>query len=83
MLNQADATAWMAFYCGHMLQIALELAEDSVAYADMASKFLEHYMAIATRPMRCMALDYGMMKMDFTMTIFCRAALPRRSRCDR
>jgi Glycosyl hydrolase family 63 C-terminal domain len=46
-LHQADATAWMAFYCGHMLRIALELAEDSVAYADMASKFLEHYMAIA------------------------------------
>ncbi len=46
-LNQADATAWMAFYCGHMLQMALELAEDNVAYADMASKFLEHYMAIA------------------------------------
>ena len=46
-LHQADATAWMAFYCGHMLQIALELAEDSAAYADMASKFLEHYMAIA------------------------------------
>lgn len=46
-LNQADATAWMAFYCGHMLEIALELAEDSAAYADMASKFLEHYLAIA------------------------------------
>ncbi|MDX1926935.1 MAG: glucosidase [Pirellulaceae bacterium] len=46
-LHQADATAWMAFYCGHMLRIALELAEESVAYADMASKFLEHYMAIA------------------------------------
>jgi hypothetical protein len=46
-LNQADATAWMAFYCGYMLQMAIELAEDNVAYADMASKFLEHYMAIA------------------------------------
>lgn len=46
-LNQADATAWMAFYCGIMLQIALELSQESVAYADMASKFLEHYMAIA------------------------------------
>lgn len=46
-LKQADATAWMAFFCGIMLQIALELAEDSVAYADMASKFLEHYLAIA------------------------------------
>ncbi len=46
-LNQADATAWMAFFCGYMLKMALELAEESVAYADMASKFLEHYMAIA------------------------------------
>ncbi len=46
-LNQADATAWMAFYCGCMLQMSLELAEDSTAYADMASKFLEHYLAIA------------------------------------
>jgi Glycosyl hydrolase family 63 C-terminal domain len=46
-LNQADATAWMAFYSGCMLKMALELAKDSVAYADMASKFLEHYLAIA------------------------------------
>jgi hypothetical protein len=46
-LQQADATAWMAFFCGSMLKIALELAEESVAYADMASKFLEHYLAIA------------------------------------
>ncbi|MCR9292611.1 MAG: glucosidase [bacterium] len=46
-LHQADATAWMAFFCGIMLDIALELATDSPAYADMASKFLEHYIAIA------------------------------------
>ncbi|MEZ6134709.1 MAG: glucosidase [Pirellulaceae bacterium] len=46
-LRQADATAWMAFFCGNMLQMALELAEESVAYADMASKFLEHYLSIA------------------------------------
>ncbi|QDV22447.1 MGH1-like glycoside hydrolase domain-containing protein [Aureliella helgolandensis] len=46
-LNQADATAWMAFFCGNMLQMAIELGEDSIAYADMASKFLEHYMEIA------------------------------------
>ncbi len=46
-LRQADATAWMAFFCGNMLNMALELAEDSNAYADMASKFLEHYIAIA------------------------------------
>lgn len=46
-LDQADATAWMAFFCGYLLRMALELADESVAYGDMASKFLEHYMAIA------------------------------------
>ena len=46
-LRQADATAWMAFFCGNMLKISLELARDSNAYSDMASKFLEHYLSIA------------------------------------
>ncbi len=36
-----------AFYCGTMLQIALELATADDAYDDMASKFFEHYIAIA------------------------------------
>ncbi len=47
ILDQADATAWMAFFCGNMLQMALELAEVDQAYGDMASKFFEHYVAIA------------------------------------
>lgn len=46
-LDQADATAWMAFYCTTMLAIALELAHDNPAYADIASKFFEHFIAIA------------------------------------
>ena len=46
-LEQADGTAWMAFYCGTMLRMAIELAEDHRAYSDMASKFFEHYVAIA------------------------------------
>ena len=50
-LQQADATAWMAFYCSTMLAIALELAWDGhrvhTAYEDMASKFLEHFVQIA------------------------------------
>ncbi|MFO0011851.1 MAG: MGH1-like glycoside hydrolase domain-containing protein [Planctomycetota bacterium] len=46
-LDQADATAWMAVYCGCMLQMALELADESQAYCDMASKFFEHYVEIA------------------------------------
>jgi len=46
-LAQADGTAWMAFYCGTMLSMALELAEGDKAYEDIASKFFEHYVAIA------------------------------------
>jgi len=50
-LQQADGTAWMAFYCATMLSIALELAHDGgkvrAAYEDMASKFLEHFVQIA------------------------------------
>jgi hypothetical protein len=45
-LEQADGTAWMAFYCGTMLSIALELAPSDPVYEDMASKFFEHYVAI-------------------------------------
>jgi hypothetical protein len=46
-LEQADGTAWMASYCGSMLAIALELAREEPAYEDMASKFFEHFIAIA------------------------------------
>ena len=45
-LEQADGTAWMAFYCSTMLSMALELARDNPAYEDLASKFFEHYVAI-------------------------------------
>jgi len=46
-LEQADGTSWMAFFCGTMLSIALELASEDPAYEDIASKFFEHYVAIA------------------------------------
>jgi hypothetical protein len=46
-LEQADGTAWMAFFCGSMLFIALELASEDPAYEDVASKFFEHYIAIS------------------------------------
>ena len=46
-LEQADGTAWMAFYCITMLSMALELAHDDPAYEDIASKFFEHFVAIA------------------------------------
>ena len=46
-LEQADGTAWMAFYSATMLSIALELARDNPATEDTASKFFEHFVAIA------------------------------------
>ena len=46
-LEQADGTAWMAFYCSTMLAMALELAEGDPTYEDIASKFFEHFVAIA------------------------------------
>ena len=45
-LQQADGTAWMAFYCSTMLAMALELADADPAYEDIASKFFEHFVAI-------------------------------------
>jgi hypothetical protein len=46
-LEQADGTAWMAFYCGTMLSMALELAGYDPSYEGVASKFFEHYITIA------------------------------------
>ncbi len=45
-LEQADGTAWMAFYSVTMLAIAMELAKDNPATEDVASKFFEHFIAI-------------------------------------
>jgi hypothetical protein len=46
-LEQADGTAWMAFYCATMLSMALELSRTNPACEDLASKFFEHFVAIA------------------------------------
>lgn len=46
-LEQADGTAWMAFYCATMLEIAIELAVEQPEYEGVASKFFEHFVEIA------------------------------------
>src|SRR5260221_850216 len=46
-LEQSDATSWMAMFCLDMLAIALELAHHDPAYEDVATKFFEHFLAIA------------------------------------
>ena len=45
-LDQADGTAWMAFYCQNMLEIALILTEYDSMYEEIAFRFLEHYFWI-------------------------------------
>lgn len=47
VLEQADSTGWMAFYCLCMLNIALELAKHRRIYEDIASKFFEHFILIS------------------------------------
>jgi hypothetical protein len=47
-LEQADGTAWMAFYCQNMLEIALILADhDPDEYEDYAFNFLQHFIWIS------------------------------------
>ncbi len=45
-LEQADGTAWMAFYAATMMSMALELSRENPATEDVASKFFEHFVAI-------------------------------------
>ena len=46
-LEQADGTAWMAFYCQNMLEIALTLAEHDAVYEEHAYRFLQHFIWIS------------------------------------
>jgi hypothetical protein len=46
-LEQADGTAWMAFYCECMLEIALILCSYDPIYEEMAFKFVQHFAWIA------------------------------------
>jgi hypothetical protein len=46
-LEQADGTAWMAFYCQCMLDMAVILADHDEAYEDVAFKFLENFIWIS------------------------------------
>lgn len=46
-LEQADGTAWMAFYCQCMLEMALILTEYDPMYEEIAFKFIQHFMWIS------------------------------------
>jgi hypothetical protein len=46
-LEQADGTAWMAFYCQNMIEMALILADHDPQYEEYAFNFLQHFFWIA------------------------------------
>ena len=46
-LEQADGTAWMAYYTVSMLVMAIVLAQENDVYQDMVVKFLEQFVLIA------------------------------------
>jgi hypothetical protein len=45
-LEQADGTAWMAFFSQMMLEMAVEIANYDPTYEDIAAKFLDHVLWI-------------------------------------
>jgi Mannosylglycerate hydrolase MGH1-like glycoside hydrolase domain len=47
-INQSDGTAWMAMYALNLMRIALELALEDHVYEDIATKFFEHFLYIAS-----------------------------------
>jgi len=52
-LEQADGTAWMAFFCQCMLEIANQLALSDRDYVEMGLKFLEHFFWISSSMAHC------------------------------
>ena len=46
-IAHSDGTSWMAMYALNLQAIAMELAKEDPSYEDLASKFWEHFLAIA------------------------------------
>jgi hypothetical protein len=46
-IDQSDGTSWMAMYALNMMRISLELATRNEVYQSTATKFFEHFLAIA------------------------------------
>ena len=46
-LEQADGTAWMAFYAQTMVQIAVELARKDDTYREYPARFMKQFLSIA------------------------------------
>ena len=47
-LEQADGTAWMAFFSQNMMELAVEIAAHDPSYDDLATKFMDHVLWISS-----------------------------------
>ena len=47
-LEQSDATSWMGMFCLNLMRIAIELAMENHVYENIATKFFEHFLGIAS-----------------------------------
>ena len=47
-LEQADGTAWMSLFCQNMFELSVVLSSYDLTYEDMALKFAEHFLWIAS-----------------------------------
>lgn len=59
-LEQADGTAWMALFSQNMLEMAIELSRVDEDYSEMAMKFVQHFLWIASAMSRVYENDGGM-----------------------
>ena len=64
ILEQADATGWMGFFCLHMMRIALELAREDKVYEGLAVKFFEHFISIGAAMKKMGGRDYQLWDED-------------------
>jgi len=58
VLEQSDASGWMAFFTLSLMRIALELSRENQVYEAMATKFFEHFAYICGAMKKMGGRDY-------------------------
>jgi hypothetical protein len=58
IIEQSDATGWVAMFCLNMMRMALELAKENRAYEALATKFFQHYAYVGHAMKRMGNRDY-------------------------
>ena len=59
LLEQSDGTSWMALFCLTLLEMTVQLGVQDPTYADLATKFFEHFAYIASAMARAVRSAAG------------------------